>query len=241
MSGHSRWAQIKRKKAVTDAKRGNVFSKFSRIITVAAKASADRQMNPALRIAIARAREINMPADNIERAIQKAAAAKDAGELHEVVYEAYAPGGSALLIEGITDNKNRTAAEIKHIISEAGGKTAGAGAVSWMFEKRGVILLSKEKNQHLSGPEAELRLIEAGADDVIIEPEGATVIIKPELRETVGQNISHAGFVIEESTDGLLPKVRVKVPEDSAESLERLIAKLEEHDDVQNVWSNHEA
>lgn len=238
MSGHSKWSQIKRKKSVTDAKRGNVFSKFSRIITIAAKAGSDPEMNPGLRMAVARAREINMPADNIERAIQKAAAAKDAGELHEVVYEAYAPGGSALLIEGITDNKNRTAAEIKHIISEAGGKMAGAGAVSWMFEKRGIILLSKEKNQHLNESEAELRLIEAGADDVIIEPEGATVITKPELRETVGRNISNAGFVIEESSDSLIPRVRVNAPEDSTETLERLIAKLEEHDDVQNVWSN---
>lgn len=241
MSGHSRWAQIKRKKAVTDAKRGNVFSKFSRIITVAAKAGADRQMNPALRIAIARAREINMPADNIERAIQKAAAATDAGELHEVVYEAYAPGGSALLVEGITDNKNRTAAEIKHIISEAGGKMAGAGAVSWMFEKRGIILLSKEKNPRASEPEIELRLIEAGADDVILEPEGVTVITKPEAREFAAENIKNQRFVIDESSDALIPKVRVELTPEFIESLERLVAKLEEHDDVQNVWSNHEA
>lgn len=238
MSGHSRWSQIKRKKSVTDAKRGNVFSKFSRIITVAAKTGGDPEMNPALRIAIARAREINMPAGTIERAIQKAASAKDAGELHEVVYETYAPGGSALLIEGITDNKNRTAAEIKHLVSEAGGKMAGAGAVSWMFEKKGIILLSKEKNPLLDDSETELRLIEAGADDVIVEPEGVAVITKPASRESVAENIKHQGFVIEESADGLIPKVRTRVPQESAEALGRLIAKLEEHDDIQNVWSN---
>lgn len=181
-----------------------------------------------------------MPAENIERAIQKAASAKDAAELHEVVYETYAPGGSALLIEGITDNKNRTAAEIKHIISEAGGKMAGAGAVSWMFEKRGVILLSKDKNPRLKDPEAELNLIDAGADDVAMEPEGATVITRTETREAVANKITSAGFAIEESSDGLIPKVRTRVPEESAPALEQLIAKLEEHDDVQNVWSNHE-
>lgn len=240
MSGHSKWAQIKRKKAVTDAKRGNLFSKLSRAITIAAKSGGDPEMNPGLRLTILRARAANMPADNIERAVQKATNPKEGGELAVVVYEAYAPGGSAILIEGITDNKNRTAAEIKHIISGAGGKMAGAGAVSWMFERKGMILLEKLNNPKLNDPDIELRLIEAGAEDVLLDEEGITVITKPEDRDAVERALIGGGFVIEESSDILTPKVRSPGSSGSAEPLNRLLQQLEEHDDVQNVWSNQE-
>lgn len=241
MSGHSKWAQIKHKKAVTDAKRGNLFSKLSRAITIAARdGSPDPQTNARLRVAVEKARSVNMPSDNIERAIAKADPAKSGTELFEVVYEAYAPGGSALLIEGITDNKNRTAAEIKHLLSERGGKLAEAGAVGWMFERKGIIELARTDNPKLGEPETELALIDAGAEEILSEEESVSLLVPEKRRLEIETALTQAGFSTRESYDAAVPKIRHPADADTKKSTEALIEALEEHDDVQFVWSTLE-
>lgn len=236
MSGHSKWAQIKHKKAATDAKRGNLFGKLAKAITVAAKeGGADTAINARLRLAVERARTFNMPSDNIERAVLRGTQGKEGGELSEVLYEAYAPGGSALLIEGVTDNKNRTAAEVKHILTEHGGKLAGAGAVAWMFERRGVILLSFEQNPALKDPETDLLLIDLGAQDILRDPEGITIFMEPPRRQKVIEALRTEGVLVTESYDEMAAQSPLN---EHTPAASRLIEALESHDDVQHVWSN---
>lgn len=239
MSGHSKWAQIKHKKAASDAKRGNLFSKLAKAVTAAAKTGgAEPETSPRLRFAIQKAREANMPQGNIERAIARADPSKSGAELFETLYEAYAPGGSALLIESTTDNKNRTAAEIKHIVSECGGKLAEAGSVLWMFERKGVIVLADEKNPHLGAPETELALIEAGAEELSRDTGSLALILPYDERARVADKLLATGLVIQESYDAFVPSVIKTVDPEATRAAERLIEQLEAHDDVQTVWSN---
>jgi len=241
MSGHSKWAQIKHKKAATDAKRGNLFAKLARAITIAAKDGEDPAMNSRLRLAIEKARGFNLPADNIERAILRATSAKENDELASVMYEAYAPGGSAILIEGITDNKNRMAAEIKHVLTESNGKFAETGSVGWMFQKKGVIFLPKAQNPRLDGDEMELLLIDAGAEDIGEYDEGIVIYTVPEKRAMVEERLRKEGLAIGNSSDCYIPKTPVTLQEGpEKERLRKLAAELELHDDVLNVWSNVE-
>jgi YebC/PmpR family DNA-binding regulatory protein len=214
-----------------------LFAKLAKAITVAAKGGGvEPAMNAKLRLAIERARGFNMPSHNIERAVERGGSGKGAGELFEVLYEAYAPGGAALLIEGVTDNKNRTAAEIKHLLSEYGGKLAGSGAVAWMFERRGLILLSEDENPKLRDPESELSLIDLGALDIIREKEGVTLSVPTQKRQEIAETLTKQGWVVSESYDVMAPQTPVTLPEEHLDL--RLIEALEEHDDVQNVWSN---
>lgn len=234
MSGHSRWTQIKRKKSLTDAKRGNLFSKLARAISLAASGGQDPATDSKLRLAIERAKSFNMPSGNIERAVERASAAKESFALHEVMYEAYAPGGGAILIEGITDNKNRTVAEIKHILARHGGKLAETGAVKWMFEKVGAIVLERDENPLLESDNAELSIIDAGAEEVIKDPEGTTIITSTEKREAAAARLEKMGFRVSSSADEWRPKTaKNAVPPPQA-----LIDELENNDDVQNIWSN---
>ena len=239
MSGHSKWAQIKHKKAATDAKRGNLFGKLSRAITIAAKDGADPTANFKLRLAIERARSFNLPADNIERAVAKAAGDKNISDLVSVLYEAYAPGGAAILIEGVTDNKNRTSAEIKHMLSGYGGKFAESGSVSWMFSRKGVILLAAADNLSLESPETELMLIDAGAEEIERIEDGTTIYTSPEHRVQVVETLKKSGFVVADSYETFIPTTPIENigPRDLART-EALIEKLEEHDDIENVSSN---
>lgn len=235
MSGHSRWAQIKHKKAATDQKRGSLFSKLSKAISVAAKDGGDPASNLKLRLQIERAREANLPQENIERAVAKAANPKDAALLESVTYEAYGPRGSAILIEGITDNKNRTAAEIKHILALHGGKLAGAGAVAWLFARTGLILLEREKNPDLESSELDLELIDLGAGDIQHDPEGTTLTVPVEKRPALEAALKSRGLVIAESRDAMVATNPIDLPR---AEIAPLLEALENHDDIQAVWSN---
>ncbi|MBI3627390.1 MAG: YebC/PmpR family DNA-binding transcriptional regulator [Candidatus Sungbacteria bacterium] len=232
MSGHSKWAQIKHKKAVVDAKRSNLFSKLVRAIMIAARTGENPDMNPRLKLEIDRAREFNMPAENIERAIKKATSAKEADLLSEVLYEAYGPGGVAILIEGVTDNKNRTAAEIKRILADHGGKLAEAGSVQWLFERKAILIADA-----FHSDEIELGLIDAGAEDISHEAD-ATLILSPfEIKEILAYKLRELDISLREMKAVYLPKNKVARGLE-ADRLASLVEALETHDDVLSVWTN---
>ncbi len=236
MSGHSKWATIKRAKAKTDAARGKVFSKYAREITIAAKiGGGDPAGNPRLRLAIEKARSSNMPKDNIQRAIEKGAGGGDSSSIEELMYEGYGPAGAAILVEVMTDNKNRTLGEIANIFSKTGGNMGKAGCVSWQFAKFGVI------TSDVSGSDSEqliMDAIEAGAEDV--SEEGSTVEIKtkPELLEDVQTKLRGKGYELSSAEISLIPNALIEVSGDDARKLLKLVETLEDHDDVQNVYSN---
>ena len=241
MSGHSKWAQIKHKKAATDAKRGNLFSKLARAVSVAAKeGGGDPATNPKLRLAVERARNFNMPTDNIERAIAKAASAKEVGEFSPITYEIYGPGGSAIVAEGITDNKHRTAAEIKHLLSDHGGKLAESGAVGWLFLRKGCVVLERRRNPKLQEPDSELRLIEAGAEEIDQADDAVTLFAAPEKRAELEDAIATLGFEISDAADVLIAKNEVSLEGNDKLAAKKLIEALGAHDDIEEVWSNIE-
>ena len=193
MSGHSKWSSIKHKKAATDAKRGQLFTKLARDITVAARAGADPEMNSALRLAIQKARDSNMPGANVERALLRATGGGDGASLEEIVYEGYAPGGTAVLIQTVTDNRNRTVADIRVTLNRGGGTLAENGAVSWMFELRGVITIDAAG---ADADEIQLTAIEAGAEDVSADEQLVEVLTSPGDLEAVREALTEAGFTI---------------------------------------------
>ncbi|MBN1613258.1 MAG: YebC/PmpR family DNA-binding transcriptional regulator [Deltaproteobacteria bacterium] len=236
MSGHSKWSTIKRKKGAADAKRGKIFTKIIREITLAARLGGDPEGNPRLRQAILAAKEENMPRDNIERAIKKGT-----GELggdvnyEEVTYEGYGPGGVAVLVEVMTDNKNRTVAEIRHIFSKHGGNLGENGCVAWLFEKKGSILLEKQAVDE----DVLMELaIEAGAEDVREEEQEFEVITNPGAFETVKKAIDQQNLPCIEARLGMIPQNTVKLEGGKAEQMLKLMEKLEDNDDVQNVFAN---
>ena len=238
MSGHSRWAQIKHKKALSDAKKGNLFSKMARLIMVAAKEKGhDPTMNPKLRMAIEKAKAVGMPKDNIERAIERGSSGIEAGTLKEVLYEAYGPGGAALLIEGLTDNKNRTTNEIKHTLSEHGGKLAGEGSVEWMFEKRGAVDVPEEKNNQ-AHDDLPLALIDAGATDIKNYEKGVTAYIEPQHIESFKEALIQKGIAFGDIYIDRLPKTQLPASAKERVALEKLIAVLDENEDVQEIYTN---
>lgn len=236
MSGHSKWAQIKHKKAATDKKRGQIFSKLARAITVAAKEKGGgAQTNPALRVAVEKAKAANMPSENIERAIERGAGGEGAGGLEEFTYEAYGPGGTALIIEGITDNKNRTVAELRHLLSSRGGKLADSGSVAWMFDRVGVLETEKTNGDE----EVELKIIEAGASDLEKGDEEFFIYTKPQNLDKVKNNLVAAGFKIKSSGLGWREKNPVEINDPKIqESVAGLFEALDDHDDVQEAYSN---
>ena len=236
MSGHSKWSTIKRKKAVTDARRGKIFTQVIREITVAAKMGGNSsETNARLRFAIDKAKACNMPADNIKRAIQKGT-----GELHGVnyedaVYEAYGPGGVAIIIETVTDNKNRTISDIRHILERNNGKVAMSGSVAFQFHKKGIILVPKS-----IVPEDDLLaiILDAGADDMKIEGDEYSIICLPENFEKVKHAITAKSIKIESAEILLVADNTVKVEGKDAENLLKLMEILEDYDDVQKVHAN---
>lgn len=237
MAGHSKWAQIKRKKGVTDAKRGQLFTKLGRELAVAARqGGGNPDENPALRLAIERARQNNMPKDNIQRAIERAANAADADQLEEVRYEAYGPGGAALLIDSLTDNRNRTVAEVRHTLTRAGANMAESGAVAWIFEQKGVIGVDLEGG--IDADEVALAAIDGGAEDVAVEPDLVEVITAPGDLEQARASVEQAGVAVASAEVVMRPNNTVEIEGSQARSLLRLIESLEELDDVQRVFTN---
>ena len=238
MSGHSKWAGIKHKKAVVDAKRGKVFSKLSKEISVASRiGGGSTEMNPRLRLAVEKARESNMPSDNIKRAIQKGTGELPGATYEESIYEGYGPGGVAILIEIMTDNKNRTVGEIRHILTKHNGNMGETGCVSWMFQKKGYILVNKEGIDEDSLMSLAL---DSGAEDFRNDPyeENYEITTSPEdlnsVKEFLEQN--NISFNMAETT--MIPQNYVKLETDDAKKMLKLMDAIEDHDDVQNVYAN---
>lgn len=238
MAGHSKWAQIKRQKGVTDAKRGALFTRLSReIMTSARDGGGDPGMNFKLRLAIQRAKAANMPNDNIERAIAKATGAGGAEQLDEITYEGYGPGGTAILVTAMTDNKNRTVAEVRHQFSRAGGSLGEAGSVAWQFEPRGVI--SIPSNGH-DPDELALQAIDAGADDVQVQGDAIEIQTEPSDLEPVRQALEGGGIDVENVDFAMVPKTTIPLEPKTAIQALKLLDALEELDDVMRVYSNAE-
>ncbi|GMW00084.1 MAG: putative transcriptional regulatory protein [Candidatus Hydrogenedentota bacterium] len=236
MSGHSKWSTIKRKKAAIDQKRGKIFSKFAKEITVAAKlGGGDPSGNPRLRTVLLAARAQNMPMDNVERAIKKGTGELPGVTYEEIRYELYGPAGVAVIVDVLTDNKNRTVAEIRHLVTRGGGSMAESGAVMWNFEPKGLITVSKEG---LSEEDIFEKAVEAGADDVDTEGDMYEVKTDPTQLHTVADALSKAGLKVDNAELTLLPKTTVKVEGSNVGGVMRLMEVLEEHDDVQNVYAN---
>lgn len=237
MSGHSKWATTKHKKAAVDAKRAKVFTKIIREITVAAKiGGGDLDGNPRLRMIIAKAKEANMPADNIKRAIQKGTGELPGVNYEETSYEGYGPGGVALLLDILTDNKNRTVSEVRHTLNKHGGNMAESGAVSWLFDRKGIIVLAKEG---VDEDELMSVALEVGAEDLRSEDaDNFEVITAPNDFEAVKQAILDAGFTPVFSEITFLPQTTVQLKDKQAEQMIRLMDGLEDNDDVQNVYAN---
>jgi len=236
MSGHSKWSKIKRQKGVVDAKRGQLFTKLAREISVAVRqGGADTEANFKLRLIMQKARDNNMPLENIDRAIKRASGGTDGAALSEVTYEGYGPGGSAILAQALTDNKNRTLSEMRNILSRGGGNLGESGSVTWLFESRGVIIIDGTKE---NAEEVALFAIDAGAEDVKIEGTSLEVNTKPQDLEAVRKALELKKVPISSSELSMVPKTMVKLDEKSALQALRLLDKLEELDEVQHVYTN---
>jgi len=237
MSGHSKWSTIKRQKGANDAKRGALFTKVSREIAVAARqGGGDPEANYRLRLAIEKARAVNMPADNIKRTIDKATGGGDAEQFEEIVYEGYGPGGVAVLVEAATDNRNRTAAEVRSIFTKAGGQLAGSGAVAWQFEPRGLIAVAPDGQD---ADEVALAAIDAGAEDVDTDdPEAIEIFTSPSDLERIRAALEAAGVSIDSAESTMIAKQTVELDSTRARQALRLVEQLEDLDDVQRVTAN---
>lgn len=237
MSGHSHWAGIKQRKGVNDAKKAKVFTKYGRLITIAAKEGGGKpEMNFKLQMAIDRARLENMPKETIERAIKKGTGElKDGNEIEEIIYEGYGPGNVAMLIKTATDNRNRTGSEIRSILTKAGGKPASEGGVKFMFKLVGNIAVTVgDKDPY----EVEMLAIEAGAEDTIYEDDMVVVYTKIEDLKTVKENLEKAGLAIEGAELVYAPLQKTELDQDAKIDYEKLLEKLDEHDDVQEIYDN---
>lgn len=236
MSGHSKWATIKRKKAATDAARGKVFTKIIKEITIAARdGGGDPTGNPRLRLAIASAKSSNMPQDNINRAIKKGTGELEGVHYEEITYEAYAPHGVAVMIECVTDNRNRTVAELRHLISKHNGNLGESGTVAWMFERKGVVTLPKDN--HSEDDVMEI-ILDAGADDLKTEDDFFEVVSSVENFEKVRRALDDKKYKIENASLQQVAKNLVELDDKAAGDVMKFLEVVEEHDDVQNVFSN---
>lgn len=235
MSGHSKWAKIHRQKGAADAKRANLFTKLSKNITLAARNGGDPEMNFALRLAVDKAKAASMPKDNIEKAIKRGTGELDGGALEEVMYEAYGPGGLPLLIEGVTDNKNRTTPEVKAILTKNGGSLGAQNSVKWMFEHKGVIFINNQEIEDKD--DFIMQMIDAGAEDVREEDDGLTIYTGYEDFEKVKKVIDEKNIGFEYAEMDWILKDEQEVEKDAAEKLEKIIELLEDHDDVNSVYS----
>jgi len=236
MSGHSKWATIKHKKGALDAKRGKIFTRLIKEITMAAKSGGgDAEGNPRLRTAVAAAKAENMPADNIKRAIQRGTGELEGVSYEEITFEGYGPGGVALLVEVTTDNRNRTVSDIRHAFTKGGGNMGEAGSVSWMFQKKGSIIIPKAK-----GKEDDLMniVLEQGGDDLNDDGENWEITTPPSAFDTVLEAVKKSGAEVAHSEVGMIPTTYVKLEGSAANTMIRLLETLEDTDDVQNVYSN---
>jgi YebC/PmpR family DNA-binding regulatory protein len=238
VSGHSKWSTIKHKKGAADAKRGQLFTKLTRAIIVAAReGGGDPAANLALQNAIEKARSYSMPRDTIDRAIAKGSGADaDASQFETVVYEGFGPSGVAVIVEALTDNRNRTAGDVRHTFTKNDGNLGGSGAVSWLFERRGVVLVAAAGADE---DELTLAAAEGGAEDVALDGSMFVVTTAPEQLSAVREAVEAAGFTVDSAELTMVPKTTVEVAdEDDAKKVLRLIDQLEENDDVQDVWAN---
>jgi YebC/PmpR family DNA-binding regulatory protein len=237
MSGHSKWYTIKRQKGVTDAKRGALFTKVAREISVAARqGGGDPDANYRLRLAVEKARSVNMPSDNIKRTIDKATGGGDADQFEEIVYEGYGPGGVAVLVEAATDNRNRTAAEVRSIFTKTGGQLAGSGAVAWQFEPRGLIAVTR--GAKVDPDEVGLAAIDAGAEDVETDDDTIEIYTSPADLEAVRKALEGAGVPVDSAENTMVAKQTVELDSNKARQALRLVELLEDLDDVQRVTAN---
>jgi YebC/PmpR family DNA-binding regulatory protein len=238
MSGHSKWSQIKRQKGAADAKRGQLFTKLGREITVSARqGGGDPDGNPRLRLAIQRAREANMPMDTIERAVKRGAGGSDGAALEEITYEGYGPGGAAILIEAMTDNRNRAVAEIRNAFTRGGGSLGESGCVAWLFDSRGVIALDANGND---AEELALQAIDAGADDVKVEDSMIEIYTAPSALDVVRGTLESTQISITSAEIAMIPKTTLEADSKDALAVLKLMERLEDLDDVQRVYTNVE-
>ena len=235
MSGHSKWATIKHKKGALDAKRGKIFTRLIKEITMAAKGGGDPEKNPRLRSAVAAAKAENMPADNIKRAIQRGTGELEGANYEEITFEGFGPGGVAVLVEVTTDNRNRTVSEIRHAFSKNGGNMGAAGSVAHMFSKRGDIVIPKS-----AAKEDDLMniVLEAGGDDLKDDGESWEILTEPNAYEAVLEAVKKAGITPEVAEIGMIPQNYIKLEGHQASTMIRLLEALEDADDVQHVYSN---
>ncbi len=236
MSGHSKWSTIKHKKAATDARRGKMFSKILKEITVATRVGGpDPKGNPRLRTALLEARSNSVPGDNIDRAVKKGTGELAAEVYEEVIYEGYGPGGVAILVEGLTDNRNRTAGEIRHIFARNGGNLGDSGCVSWMFTRRGYFAIERKEMDEEKFMELA---VELGADDVAIAEDAYEIYTPMEDFLTVQEELERRGIPVAAKELAMVPQTWIDVPRDKVNQVLRLMEALEDHDDAQKVWGN---
>ena len=235
MSGHSKWATIKHKKAALDAKRGKAFTRLIKEITIAARNGGDPDGNPRLRTAILAAKAVSMPSDNIKKAIMRGTGELEGGQIEEVMFEGYGPGGAAVLVNVATDNRNRTVSEIRHAFSKNGGNMGEQGSVAWMFERKSQMFVPSEKasEDHLMGI-----VLDAGAEDLRNDGDRWEVISPPEAHEPVMKALEANSLAPEDASIAMVPKNLIKLEGKNASAMLRLNEALEDHDDVQNVYSN---
>ncbi len=237
MSGHSKWATIKHKKAALDAKRGQAFTRLIKEIMIAARSGGDPDANARLRTAIVAAKAVSMPADNIKRAIMRGTGELEGGQIDEILFEGYGPGGAAVLVNVATDNRNRTVSEIRHTFSKNGGNLGEQGSVAWMFERKSQILVDAAN----AGEDRLMDIVlDAGADDLRNQDGAWEILSPPEAHEAVLQALEKSKIPTESAEIAMIPKNTVKLEGKSAQSMLKLYEALEEHDDVQNVYGNYE-
>lgn len=240
MAGHSKWHNIRRKKGALDAKRGKIFMRHAKLIYTAAKqGGGDPDMNPSLRMAIEKAKADNMPNDNIERAINKATGNIEGANYEEFAYEGYGPGGVAVIVNVLTDNRNRTASEVRHAFSKYGGNLGETGCVSFMFNRKGYIVILNDQEK-IDEDELTLEVIDAGADDIEVSDEVFEIYTDPTVFEEVRDQLIASGYDIEESEITLFPETLTELPEEQSENVLSMIDMLEESEDVQDVHHNLE-
>src|SRR5690625_817976 len=238
MAGHSKWHNIQRRKGAQDAKRGKIFMRHAKFIYTAAKqGGGDPDMNPALRAAIEKAKADNMPNDNIDRAIKKATGTLEGANYEEITYEGYGPGGIAVIVHVITDNRNRTASEVRHAFSKYGGNLGESGCVSFMFNRKGYIVIMNKENQ-IDEEEVTLEEIDAGAEDIEVTDEVVEIYTEPEDFEVVRTHLQEHGYDIEEAEITFIPETYNELDDEQAEKVMGLIDMLEENEDVQDVYHN---
>lgn len=241
MAGHSKWSNIKRRKGASDAKRSKIFSKLGKELTVAVKQGGgpDPSSNPRLANIIAKARSNNMPNDNIQRVIKKAAGDVDTVNYEEILYEGYGAGGVAFLVQTLTDNKNRTAGDVRHIFDKCGGSLGTSGCVAFMFDKKGIIIIEKQKGMDLD--EVMMEIIDLGAEDIDADDdEVIEIVTNPDSLNDIKENLEKGGYKILSATIDLVPQNSVTPDENTKKKLERLVEMLDDNDDVQDVYHNAE-